>query len=62
MNRKRKLDEELWEDSDEELSSDHVVERFLARHEHDDDHEPARRVRPGARVKRRPELPSDEEA
>ncbi len=58
MNRKRRIDEELWEDGDEELSSDHVVERFYAQHEHDDDESP-RRVRPGARPRRRAELPPD---
>jgi hypothetical protein len=35
MPRQRKIDEELWEDSEEELSSDHVVERFFSQHEHD---------------------------
>ena len=27
MNRQRKIDEDLWEDGEEKLSSDHVVER-----------------------------------
>ena len=35
MNRQRKLDEELWEDSEEKLSADHVVERFFSQHERD---------------------------
>lgn len=59
MNRQRKIDEELWEDSDEKLSSDHVVERFFSMHEHDDDHEPARKVRHGMRAKRRADSPPD---
>lgn len=33
MTRQRKLDEQLWEDSEEELSADHVVERFFSQHE-----------------------------
>lgn len=33
MTRPRKLDEQLWEDSEEELSSDHVVERYFSQHE-----------------------------
>lgn len=53
MNRQRKLDEELWEDSDEELSSDHVVERFFSRHEHDADDEAPRRSRQGGRPRRK---------
>ncbi len=33
MNRQRKIDEDLWDDGDEEVSSDHVVERFFSRRE-----------------------------
>jgi hypothetical protein len=57
MNRQRKIDEELWEDGNDDLSSDHVVERFFSQHERADAHEPVRR--PGARSKRR-ELPPPE--
>lgn len=35
MNRQRKIDQDLWDDDEEKLSSDHVVERFFAQHEHD---------------------------
>ncbi len=61
MNRPRKIDEELWEDGEEKLSSDHVVERFYAQHEHDDDSEPPRRNRPGVRPRRREEPPPSDE-
>jgi hypothetical protein len=64
MTRKRKLDEELWEDGEEQLSADHVVERFFSQHEHDDP-EDQRRLHPaGARPKRRaapPDAPETEE-
>lgn len=53
MNRQRKIDEELWEDSEAELSSDHVVERFFSQHEREAAHEAARKGRPGTRPKRR---------
>lgn len=53
MNRQRKIDEELWEESDEKLSSDHVVERFFSQHEHDTDDEVPRRSRPGGRSRRK---------
>jgi len=52
MNRQRKIDEELWEDSEEELSSDHVVERFFSQHERAGADAP-RRGQPGPRPKRR---------
>ncbi len=53
MNRQRKIDEELWEDGEEELSSDHVVERFFSQHERADAHEATRKGRPVSRPKRR---------
>lgn len=53
MTRQRKIDEELWEDGTEKLSSDHVVERFFSRHEHDDT-EAGRRSHAAPRPKRRP--------
>lgn len=59
MNRQRKIDEELWEDGDEALSSDHVVERFFSQHERADAHEPVRR--PGARPRRRDTAPPERE-
>lgn len=54
MNRQRRIDEELWEDSEEELSSDHVVERFFSQHERDADQDAVRKGRHGGRPKRRP--------
>jgi len=60
VNRRRKRDEEAWEDDAGELSADHVVERFFAQHEHDDP-EPARRPHPGPRPRRREQRPDAEE-
>ncbi|MCC7259018.1 MAG: hypothetical protein IT486_11675 [Gammaproteobacteria bacterium] len=53
MTRQRKIDEDLWEDGDEKLSSDHVVERFYSQREREDA-EAARRSHPVARPKHRP--------
>jgi hypothetical protein len=61
MSRQRKIDEDLWEDSEEKLSSDHVVERFFSQHEREAAHEAARKARPGARPKRRPQAPLEGE-
>jgi hypothetical protein len=55
MPRQRKIDEELWEDGEEELSSDHVVERFFSQHERDG-LESSRKGHVGAKPKRRPPL------
>ncbi len=52
MNRQRKIDEELWEDSDEKLSSDHIVERFFAQHPHGT-HDAERKGHLPARPRRR---------
>lgn len=52
MNRQRKIDEALWEDSDEKLSSDHVVERFFSQHEREEAEAGRRHAAP--RPKRRP--------
>jgi hypothetical protein len=59
MNRQRKIDEELWEDGDEQLSSDHVVERFFSQHEHAAGFDAPRKTRPGTRAKRRSALAAD---
>jgi hypothetical protein len=61
MNRQRKIDEDLWEDSEEKLSSDHVVERFFSQHERADAHDSARKGRPGAKARRRPQPPEADE-
>ena len=53
MNRHRKIEEDLWDDNEEELAADHVVERFFSREERHTD-ESARRHRPGAKSRRRP--------
>jgi hypothetical protein len=53
MNRTRKIDEALWEDSDEALSADHVVERFFSQHERDGI-DPTRRSPAPPRTRRRP--------
>lgn len=58
MSRPRKLDEQLWEDSEEELSADHVVERYFAQHERTDDEAP-RKAHAPPRAKRR-QSPSEE--
>lgn len=58
MTRQRKIDEELWEDGDEALSSDHVVERFYSQHERAA-HEPGRMGQAVARTRRRPPAPPD---
>ena len=60
MTRQRKIDEELWEDSEEKLSSDHVVERFFSQHELDGA-DAARKGHAGPRPKRRPALRPDAE-
>ena len=66
MTRQRKIDEELWEDSDEKLSSDHVVERFFSQHQRDahDAHDIHRKGHSAARPRRsvtdRPEPEADE--
>ncbi|MBM4196854.1 MAG: hypothetical protein FJ197_07115 [Gammaproteobacteria bacterium] len=52
MSRPRKIDESLWEDSDEALAKDHVVERFFSQHERDDV-EPVRRAPVPSRNRRR---------
>jgi hypothetical protein len=59
MSRQRKIDEDLWEDTEETLSSDHVVERFFSQHEREAAHEGTRKVRPGARTRRRVPVASD---
>lgn len=60
MNRQRKIDEELWEDGAEELSSDHVVERFFSQHEHDAGQDGSRRGRHLAgKLRRRVEAPGE---
>jgi len=60
MTRQRKIDEELWEDGEEKLSSDHVVERFFSQHEHDRA-EAARRGHAGPRPKRKSASPPEAE-
>jgi hypothetical protein len=60
MTRQRKIDEELWEDGEEKLSGDHVVERFFSQHEHDAA-EAARKGHASPRLKRRPALPPEAE-
>jgi len=59
MNRQRKIDEDLWDDGDEKLSSDHVVERFFAQHEHDADDAAHGKVPGTARPRRRPARQAD---
>jgi hypothetical protein len=59
MTRQRKIDEELWEDGEEKLSSDHVVERFFSQHERDGVE--AARKGAGPRPKRRPAQPPEAE-
>ncbi len=56
MTRQRKIEEKLWEDSEEKLSSDHVVERFFSQHERDSA-DSARKGHAAPRVKRRSSLP-----
>ena len=58
--RQRKIDEELWEDSEEKLSSDHVIERFFSQHEREGN-EAARKAHPSPRPKRRALPPEAEE-
>jgi len=60
MTRQRKIDEELWEDSDETLSKNHVIERFFAQHERGA-HDPQRRPPPGVKPRRRPERADGED-
>ena len=60
MTRQRKIDEELWEDSEEKLSSDHVVERFFSQHEREGI-DAARKGHASLRPKRRPALPPEAE-
>lgn len=52
MSRQRKIVEELWEDDEETLSSDHVVERFFSQHEREVA-EAARKSHAGPRHRRR---------
>jgi hypothetical protein len=56
MSRHRKIEEDAWDEDDERLSADHVVERFFSRHERDAEEEP-RRPRIGQRARRRPNRP-----
>ena len=58
MTRPRKLDEQLWEDSEEELSADHVVERFFSQHERAGE-DAARKPHAPPRAKRRTASPPD---
>ena len=60
MTRQRKIDEELWEDSEEKLSSDHVVERFFSQHERDAA-EAERKGLASPRLKRRSAAPPEAE-
>ena len=60
MTRPRKIDEELWEDSEEKLSSDHVVERFYSQHERDGA-DAARKGHVVPRPRRRAALPPEAE-
>jgi hypothetical protein len=61
MTRHRKIDEDPWDENDEALSADHVVERLFSRHErHPDDH--VKRQRHGARPKRRQGRATDSDA
>jgi hypothetical protein len=60
MSRQRKIDEELWEDSEEKLSSDHVVERFFSQHERDGE-AAARKGHAGPRAKKRVAAPREAE-
>lgn len=60
MTRQRKIDEELWEDGEEKLSADHVVERFFSQHERDAT-DAARKAHVGTRPKRRHAPPEAEE-
>lgn len=53
MSRPHKIDEELWEDGEEALSSDHVVERFFSQHERDTETDGLRRSRPDGRPRRK---------
>lgn len=60
MSRQRKIDEELWEDGEEKLSADHVVERFFSQHERDGA-EAARKGHAVPRPRRRAALPREAE-
>jgi hypothetical protein len=60
MTRPRKLEEQLWEDAEEELSADHVVERFFSQHERADDETPRKPHAP-LRARHRPAAPRDAE-
>lgn len=59
MARKHRLDEELWEDGEEKLSADHVVERFFSQHEAPG-HEAQRRPHPAPRSRRHATPPDAE--
>ena len=61
MNRQRKMDETLWDDGEEPLSADHVVERFFAQHERDAVGDPRHRGADTPRLKRRPARPAGAE-
>lgn len=52
MIRHRKIDEDVWDEDEEHLAVDHVVERFFSRHERHADEGP-RRHRSGAKQRRR---------
>lgn len=52
MSRHRKIEEDAWDEGEEDLSADHVVERFFSRQERHADDEP-RRPRPAQRARRR---------
>ena len=58
MTRPRKVDEQLWEDGEEKLSSDHVVERFFSQHVHDGE-DAGPRAHAAPRAKRRPPAPPE---
>lgn len=58
MTRQRRIDEELWEEGDEELSADHVVERFFSQHERTG-HETGRKAQSAARGRRRAPAPPE---
>jgi hypothetical protein len=54
MTRNRKLDENLWDEADESLSSDHVIERFFSQRERAPSGAP-RKPRSGPKTRRRPD-------
>jgi hypothetical protein len=54
MSRHRKIEEEAWDEDAEDLSADHVVERFFSRQDRHADDAPRRLPRAEPRTRKRP--------